>query len=332
MSSVDIIVPCYKYAHFLRECVESILTQEVDLRILIIDDASPDHTPEVAAALMAQDRRIEYRRHAVNRGHILTYNEGLLDWAKSDYSVLISADDMLTPGALLRAVRLMDEHPDVGFVHGRVLLFRTDQPLPKPPTVSRECAWQVRDGLEWLEDRCREAVNCIFSPEVMVRTHIQKQLGGYCAKLPHTGDMEMWMRFATCADVGILDAYQAFYRLHNQSMNRQHFATALADLNQVYSAFDCIRLNHGHRLPDFERLYKMAIDALSRKALGDAYGEFCRYNKSHCRQLVEFAQRINPEARSSGLYKRLRLMLSLGPHIWFVLRRLAFREPLRIHS
>ena len=47
MSRVDVIVPSYKYAHFLRECVESIQSQSLtDVRVLIIDDASPDHTPE----------------------------------------------------------------------------------------------------------------------------------------------------------------------------------------------------------------------------------------------------------------------------------------------
>ena len=45
MSSVDVIVPCYRYAHFLRECVESILSQSIgNVRVLIIDDASPDKT------------------------------------------------------------------------------------------------------------------------------------------------------------------------------------------------------------------------------------------------------------------------------------------------
>ena len=39
----------------------------------------------------------------MNRGHIATFNEGLLDWADGDYCVLISADDKLTPGALRRA-------------------------------------------------------------------------------------------------------------------------------------------------------------------------------------------------------------------------------------
>ena len=43
------IVPCYRYGHYLRQCVESVLSQSHgDLRVLIIDDASPDHTEEVA--------------------------------------------------------------------------------------------------------------------------------------------------------------------------------------------------------------------------------------------------------------------------------------------
>ena len=43
MSSVDVFVPCYRYGHFLRECVKSVLSQSgVSVRVLIIDDASPD--------------------------------------------------------------------------------------------------------------------------------------------------------------------------------------------------------------------------------------------------------------------------------------------------
>lgn len=52
MSSVDVIIPCSNYGHFLRDCAESALSQSgVDVRVLIIDDASPDRMPEVAAGL-----------------------------------------------------------------------------------------------------------------------------------------------------------------------------------------------------------------------------------------------------------------------------------------
>ena len=52
MSSVDVVVPCYRYGHFLRECVENVLSQSgVSVRVLIIDDASPDNPAEFTAAL-----------------------------------------------------------------------------------------------------------------------------------------------------------------------------------------------------------------------------------------------------------------------------------------
>src|SRR5436190_991816 len=103
MASVDVFVPCYNYARFLRECVGSVLAQEgVDVRVLILDDSSTDDSEQVGRALAAEDPRIEYRRHEKNRGHIATYNEGV-EWIAGDYAMLLSADDMLAPGALARA-------------------------------------------------------------------------------------------------------------------------------------------------------------------------------------------------------------------------------------
>src|SRR5919109_5208527 len=108
MSRVDVIIPCYNYARYLRQCVESVLTQSaVQVRALIIDDASTDDSAAVGSALAAEDARVEFRRHAVNHGHLTTYNEGL-EWSAGDYTLLISADDLLVPGALNRAARLMD--------------------------------------------------------------------------------------------------------------------------------------------------------------------------------------------------------------------------------
>ena len=148
MSRFDIIIPCYNYGNYLRECVESVLDQShQDLRVLIIDDASPDHTAEVAADLAARDPRVEFRRHAVNQGHIATYNEGL-EWTTGDYTLLLSADDLLVPGALLRASRLLDAHPEVGFVYGKALGFGTGKPRPSFRTESGECAWRIVPGYE----------------------------------------------------------------------------------------------------------------------------------------------------------------------------------------
>src|SRR3954452_12366736 len=136
--TVSVVIPCYRYGHFLERCVRSALDQEgVDVRVLIIDDASPDDSAEVALRLAAADARVEARVHEVNRGHIATYNEGLLDWADGDYSVLISADDLLTPGSLARATAVMEADPRIGFAYGHAAWWRDDQPLPSPRSESK---------------------------------------------------------------------------------------------------------------------------------------------------------------------------------------------------
>src|SRR3982751_726042 len=126
LSTVDAIIPCHNYGHLLEDAVRSVLAQEdVTVRVLILDDASTDKTPAVAAEL-ARDLRVESRRHAINRGHIRTYNEGL-EWVQADYVLLLSADDVLTPGSLARAVRVMQAHPDVVLTYGRDIAFSTPQ-------------------------------------------------------------------------------------------------------------------------------------------------------------------------------------------------------------
>ena len=61
--SVTIVVPCYNYGRYLRQCVNSILVQDVDLNVDIIDDASTDDTESVGSALASEDQRVTYQRH-----------------------------------------------------------------------------------------------------------------------------------------------------------------------------------------------------------------------------------------------------------------------------
>ena len=130
MSSVDVFVPCYNYGRYLPDCVASVLAQEgVDIRILIIDDASTDGSAEVARQLAETDRRITLALHHTNQGHIATYNEGIA-WAAADYMLLLSADDMVAPGAFGRAVDVMDRRATVGMVYGRACKFSTITEIP----------------------------------------------------------------------------------------------------------------------------------------------------------------------------------------------------------
>src|ERR1017187_9068685 len=111
--TVSFIVPCYKLAHFLSDCIQSILCQTYqDFEILIMDDCSPDHTPEVVRAF--QDVRVRHIRNHENLGHLRNYNKGI-GLASGRYVWLISADDQLRRAYILeRYVKLLAAHPNVG--------------------------------------------------------------------------------------------------------------------------------------------------------------------------------------------------------------------------
>ena len=69
MSSVDIAIPCYQYGRYLRDCVASVLSQDIDdLRILIIDNASTDNSVAIARQLAEEDARVSLLARSQNSG------------------------------------------------------------------------------------------------------------------------------------------------------------------------------------------------------------------------------------------------------------------------
>ncbi len=327
MSRVDVVVPCYRYGRFLRDCVGSVLSQSLaDVRVLIIDDASPDDTPEVAAALAAEDPRVGVRRHAVNRGHIATYNEGI-EWAAADYMLLLSADDFLLPGALERAVTFLDDHPDVGFVFGRAIDYQTNAPVIVPPVAPEEPAWRISNGLEFI--RSVIPVNRVATATAVVRTEMQKQLGGYREDLPHAGDLEMWMRFALHALVGELSAYQAAYRRHDENMSIAYWRRVVPDVEQRRAAFAAIFSSAQAQAPDYRQLEAMSVQRLAEETLRTAHFAFERREFSICDDCISYAIKLYPELRSSRLWSRLIWKRRMGREAWGLLAPVV--RGLRLH-
>ena len=285
--AVDVLIPCYNYGRFLRTCVHSVLSQQdVNVRVVIIDDASVDSTPEIGAQLAAENSRVRFVRHSVNAGHIATYNEGMEDWGH-EYALLLSADDVLTPGALRRATRLMEKHPEIGFVYGPAIPFHDEEALPPFPDTAARSDVQVIQGERFIENLCTTTQNPIWTPTAVVRTALQRKLGGYRSDLPHAGDLEMWMRFAAHGAVGILDTYQAYYRLHSNNMNRSY--AGVKDHKQRKAAFDSFFMTHGNQLRERARLEVLVATQLAQSAFWCAHKAWAQRQREECRELLEFS-------------------------------------------
>ncbi|NUP31632.1 MAG: glycosyltransferase [Streptomycetaceae bacterium] len=267
LPSVSVVVPSYNYARYLPNNVGSLLEQQgVDVRVLVLDDASTDETPDVGADL-ARDPRVTYERHKVNKGHIATYNEGLLEWADGDYCVLLSADDLLPQGALARATAVMEARPDVTFVYGNPVRFTSGRPLPEARDGGRSRVW---NGDRWIRGVFRAGRNLILSPEVVARTTAHHDAGGYNPKLPHSGDLEMWLRLARRGAVGWLpDADQAYYRVHDSNMHHSRF-DARDRLYQLRDGYESFLDGDGQGLPYAEEIRTAMRRKLARGVLRKA--------------------------------------------------------------
>ncbi len=58
--TVDVMIPNYNYGHYLLECADSVLSQTgINVRLLIIDNASKDNSAAIARDLAAHDKRVE---------------------------------------------------------------------------------------------------------------------------------------------------------------------------------------------------------------------------------------------------------------------------------
>jgi GT2 family glycosyltransferase len=321
VSSVDVVVPCYKYGCYLRQCVQSILSQTgVEVRVFIIDDASPDDSAVVGAELARLDRRVRFQRHPSNQGHIATYNEGI-DWVSAEYMLLISADDYLLPGALERATSLMEQHQEVSFVFGRALELHPDG--SKRPFLTGIAKYDDADvsvvpGLEFIEVSTCE--NRVPTPTAVVRTSLLKRLGGYRHELPHTADMELWLRLAAHGPVGIVGECQAVYRRHNANMSLAYSRTLLPDFQQRKAALDWFLRTSGDRLPDAEGLRMRAFRQLSEESLFCAHKTFALGETTTSRKLAEFALRVDPGIRRSAQWVKLMVKQKLGHRLLGLLR------------
>jgi len=318
MSSIDIIVPCYNYGKYLKQCVTSLLTQSFsNIRVLIINDASPDNTAIVAAELLRQDRRLSYIEHWTNKGHIDTYNEGI-DWVSADYLLLLSADDYLMPGALQRTVDLMDAHPEMGLAFGNA--FEMDEHGEQNLTNVLACpaSERVLSGAEFIS--LSGARNLVPTPTAVVRAVLQKKLGGYRKELPHAGDMELWLRLAAYSSVGFISSAQAVYRRHASNMSLSYSGQFyLPDLEQRKAALDCFLNTCGDVLSDVSKLRRRMLSSLAIDAVGCASMVFNDGNFHLMNLLLAFAVQISPSSRFSRAWMKLACKRAMGRKAWQML-------------
>lgn len=102
---VSIIVPVYNAEKYLKQCVESLLSQTYrNVEIILVDDGSPDESPELCNAYASKDKRVRviYKK---NEGAALARKTGL-EAATGEYVLFVDCDDWLEPNTVLNCLNI----------------------------------------------------------------------------------------------------------------------------------------------------------------------------------------------------------------------------------
>ena len=91
---ISVIVPVYNVEKYLNRCVQSIVDQTYkNLEIILVDDGSPDHCPQMCDAWAKKDSRIQVI-HKKNGGVASARNMGIKN-SRGKYFAFIDPDDFI---------------------------------------------------------------------------------------------------------------------------------------------------------------------------------------------------------------------------------------------
>lgn len=121
MPEISVIMPVHNGEKYLREAVESILTQTFsDFELIVVDDGSTDSTADIIKSI--SDDRIVYLKNDRNIGISDTLNKGILS-SRGKYIARMDADDISLPSRLEKQIDYMKQNPDVSVLGCAVEIF-----------------------------------------------------------------------------------------------------------------------------------------------------------------------------------------------------------------
>lgn len=119
---VSIIMPVYNAGDFLRQAINSVLTQSyTNLEILAVDDGSKDHSLEILRGFGKRDKRVKVYSYKRNKGLSFAANLAIKR-SKGEYLARFDADDVMPDNRIEKQVSYLLSHQDTAVVGGQCVL------------------------------------------------------------------------------------------------------------------------------------------------------------------------------------------------------------------
>jgi glycosyltransferase involved in cell wall biosynthesis len=207
-SLVTIIVPSFNQGRFIKETLDSIMSQGYrPLEVLVIDGASTDETIEVLESYAGVSELKWWSEP--DDGVVDAVNKGL-ERARGEIIGIQSSDDFYLTGTISAAVEFMDAHRDVALVYGDVELIDENSEVTGRDVLT---AFDLKYYLG--------RFTYIPQPSAFFRAQVVEEIGRWRKEANYAADADFWFRIAVRHKVAKLDRLMARYRYHAEQRDTQ---------------------------------------------------------------------------------------------------------------
>jgi len=206
MPTVTVLMPVYNGEKYLKESIESILTQTyTDFEFLIINDGSTDSSKFIVSSY--NDTRIRYIEKEKNTGIVDTLNYGL-DLASGKYIARMDCDDISLPVRLEKQVIFMDNNPDVGISGTWAQTFGE---------LSNNDVWKYPESHKDIS--CALMFNSVLvhSSVIMRKSYLQQYKLTYKTDYIYAEDYDFWVNANACFKLANIPKVLLKYRISYNS-------------------------------------------------------------------------------------------------------------------
>lgn len=206
--SISVVMPSFNHAHFIRESIESVLSQDYPhIELLVMDGGSTDSTVEILKSYGTRLMFISEKDHgqsdAINKG-LKRVNGDIVCW--------LNSDDLFTPGAVSTVMRIFLEHPEVDFVYGNGWTIDEKGRMLGSSGVLPFDRWKLIHQRNFLQQ-----------PSCFFRKSLLKKAGMIDETLHYVMDWELWIRFSAYKEF-YTEAFLSYNRTYNENKTQSgHF-------------------------------------------------------------------------------------------------------------
>lgn len=215
--TISVIIPCYRQAHFLWDCIASLKAQTYPhWEAIIINDGSPDNTAEVASTLCASDCRIRYVEKQ-NGGLSSARNAGI-EAAVGEWLQFLDADDLLDSTKFESNLKLVASSPNSVVIDDYRFLNEAGEFSTNSFTsiVFETLDAEVELAIRWETDLSIPVHSFLISAHYFSQHNLR-----FDENLPNHEDFDMWIRlFAFNPTLFFSGICQAVYRVGANSMTK----------------------------------------------------------------------------------------------------------------